>query len=216
MREPDDDNWRLDAKCHGQDLREYVTELLPQNPRVRRLIAQGKCSGCPVFDRCGEEALRNKDRGVIMAGEALDGTPGLLLWEQHDRIRERLGMERVMPVSDSEDEVQTTWPRPCKTCGQAMRPRTEKETGWDGTVPSHTRSICRACYKVQLKENGLEVDRYSDYPRPCHTCGAPMRPRLEPMDEEKWPETVRANTRNECHTCNVRRRKLIKMEGQHA
>jgi hypothetical protein len=207
MQEPDD--WREQAKCHGEDLRDWVTELMPsKNPRVRRLAAVGKCSGCPVFERCGLEVLQNKEHGVIQAGEALDGVMGEVLYEQYDRIRERLGLPRVLD-HEADSEPITSWPRACKTCGHSMRPRTESEIVWPNTVPSHTKSMCRACYKKTIPP----VERFAGYPSTCKTCGSSTRPRTEQINEEKWPNTVRASTIDECHACHVRKMNEGKRHG---
>jgi hypothetical protein len=69
MNVPDDDRWWQRAACGGRDPAWWSADDRPMWPTAVRL-----CLGCPVRDSCLDEAVRQRDNGVIRAGMLLVDT----------------------------------------------------------------------------------------------------------------------------------------------
>lgn len=147
----EDIDWRFSAKCHGDDLKDWVPQVLPQEEPLRSIKAKAKCSGCPVFKECALETLRMRDLDVIRAGQALRETPGFPLYEQYNKIRDSLGKPRP-DVDVYRLAKNAVWPRECVDCARTMRPFWGKEDQWPETVVAHSKERCAACEFLRAKQ----------------------------------------------------------------
>lgn len=84
-------SWWERAKCQGQPMRLWIPSVLPPFEPEKSLRAEEKCSGCPVIDECGMDALVQGDTDVIRGGVALEGN-GSKLEEGRAKLRKRLGL----------------------------------------------------------------------------------------------------------------------------
>lgn len=147
-----DQPWREKAKCLGQDWREYVVENMPKGRNAvatRSILAQAKCSGCPVRRECAADALDNNDAGVIRAGIPITGSVGSV---DHREASEKLaviaGRRKPKPT-----QRRAVWPRPCETCKRPMRPQKSTPAEFPGTVVARTKSECRTCATREKSES---------------------------------------------------------------
>ena len=144
------DRWWAEGKCFGDPLHEWMSNSLPADEQARAVLAQAKCSGCPVFYQCGLDVLANRDIGTIRAGQALDDVQGPKLRSQYAQIREQINM--LEPPTER-DSRRADWPRRCDDCARVMRPRRSTATDWPGTVASYNRHLCNTCHNKQWRSS---------------------------------------------------------------
>jgi hypothetical protein len=78
------------------------------------------------------------------------------------------------------------------SCGRQLRPKSEREGAWPGTIRWHAKGMCEACY---MTVEWPELERV----RPCELCGHPTRPK--PMRAADAPGT-RVRDGQLCRPCN--------------
>ncbi|AEV52025.1 hypothetical protein [Rhodococcus phage REQ1] len=144
-----DQPWREKAKCLGQDWKEYVVEEMPKGrnaPETRAILAQAKCSGCPVKRECAGDALDNHDMGVIRAGVAIPGTNGSEEYRQAVRK-----LETAAGRVHRKTKRKTVWPRQCESCARSMRPRRTTLDEFPGTITHGAGKLCGTCQMRQWR-----------------------------------------------------------------
>ena len=147
-----DQPWREKAKCLGQDWREYVVENMPKGRNAtmtRSILAQAKCSGCPVKAECAGDALDNNDAGVIRAGIPITGSVGSV---DHREAAEKLAY-LAGRTSKKPTKRRAVWPRPCDACKRPMRPQKSTITEFPDTVAVRGKGLCRSCAAKMERES---------------------------------------------------------------
>ena len=147
----EDQPWREKAKCLGQDWREYVVENLPKGrnaPATRAILAQAKCSGCPVKAECAGDALDNIDMGVIRGGVAIPASNGN---EEYRNAKRKL-YEASGRRYESNVKRRGVWPRQCERCKRQMRPQKSSIEEFPGTVVIGSKNICAHCKVSEWRE----------------------------------------------------------------
>lgn len=142
-----DQPWRARAKCRGQDIRLYEIGSMPRGRNAstsRAIIAQARCSGCPVKRECAEDALAHNDVGVIRAGVLLPGSNRNT--EHHIALR-ALAKAAGQAVEEVSPKRKVTWPRHCGKCDRMMRPRRTTEDEYPGTVTAMNVTTCGPCWQ---------------------------------------------------------------------
>ena len=149
MSASSDRKWWVDALCRGKDPWLWDVLSLPTHDPMRYLVAEERCSGCPVLQECGLDALEHGDRDVIRAGVPL-GLQGVALFVSQERLREKLGIPKIGEYQG------ISWPRPCGTCGNYMRPKTTPAFDFPGTVASASHNECSMCAKRRMRNGGTD------------------------------------------------------------
>lgn len=151
-----DQPWREKAKCLGQDWKQYVVENMPVGrnaPQTRAILAQAKCSGCPVRAECAGDALDNHDIGVVRAGVPIPASNGS---EEYRQARRRL--ETTAGRAHEKTKRKGVWPRPCEKCGASMRPPKTSIEEFPNTVGGRTNTTCGNCQTKQWRANKREKE----------------------------------------------------------
>lgn len=150
-----DQPWRAKAKCAGQSIDEFDPDKMPSGRyahQTRAVLAQARCSGCPVKKQCAADAIDSGDRGLVRAGVVIPTQSGNEAFRSANRALHRIA-EREMPGPPKG----TGYPKPCTHCDRMMRPHGYDEIDYPGTilVSSSGVTICGSCYQKLHREGKL-------------------------------------------------------------
>lgn len=145
-------DWKLRAKCRGDDPNKYDLDIIKLRPSQMAVYAALLCNGCPVAAQCAAMAMRNQEQGVILGGAP---------------VRDKFGTG----VTEHLKQVMLTGkiPQPKPTQVHALKTR-----------PSRRNSTARDEERQKLWQLQRKMERWES--RECEVCHVPVKPATMPKE----------------------------------